>query len=75
MQPPLARGRPTEIEYLNGEIVRMGQALRVPTPLNELVVALMQRVASERRHLAPREIEEAFLQVQVLVTRLPAVKR
>ena len=57
----VTRGRPTEIEYLNGEIVRMGKALHVPTPLNELVVALMQRVASEQRHLTPREIEEACL--------------
>lgn len=55
----VARGRPTEIDYLNGEIVRTGRELRVATPLNELVVRLLQRVVAERRHLTPREIEEA----------------
>ena len=56
----VARARPTEIEYLNGEVVRLGRKLRVPAPLNALVVTLMQRVTSERRYLAVREIEEAF---------------
>jgi 2-dehydropantoate 2-reductase len=56
----VARARPTEIEYLNGEIVRLGRELQVATPLNELVVGLMQRVAAERRHLSAREIEAAW---------------
>ena len=55
----VARGRPTEIEYLNGEIVRTGRELNVPTPLNELVMRLLQKVVVEGRHLAAREIEEA----------------
>jgi 2-dehydropantoate 2-reductase len=58
----VARAKPTEIEYLNGEIVRLGRELGVATPLNEFVVALMQRVAGERRHLDAREIEQAFRQ-------------
>jgi len=58
----VARGRPTEIEYLNGEIVRMGKELHVSTPFNELVVTLMQRVASEGRYLGLREIDEASRQ-------------
>jgi 2-dehydropantoate 2-reductase len=58
----VARGRPTEIEYLNGEIARMGKELHVATPLNERVVTLMERVTSEGRYLSPRQIEEAFRQ-------------
>jgi 2-dehydropantoate 2-reductase len=56
----IARARPTEIDYLNGEIVRAGAALGVPTPLNERVVALVERVAAERRYLSTREIEAAI---------------
>lgn len=56
----VARGRPTEIDYLNGEVVRLGRELQVPTPLNTLVVELMRRVTSERRYLTVREIEQAF---------------
>ena len=34
--------RPTEIDYLNGGIVRFGQEHRVPTPLNRAVWALVK---------------------------------
>jgi 2-dehydropantoate 2-reductase len=34
--------RPTEVDYLNGGIVRFGRELGVPTPLNEAVVALVK---------------------------------
>lgn len=61
----VARARPTEVEYLNGEIVRVGKDLSVPTPLNALVMALVQRVAAERRHLTARELEQAFRQARL----------
>jgi 2-dehydropantoate 2-reductase len=44
----IARGRPSEIDYLNGEIVRMGQRYGVPTPYNAHLVALVHEV--ERTH-------------------------
>jgi 2-dehydropantoate 2-reductase len=56
----VARDKPTEIEYLNGEVVRLGRELGVPTPLNARAVELLERVSAERRHLGAREIEEAF---------------
>ncbi|MGH2408892.1 MAG: ketopantoate reductase family protein, partial [Chloroflexota bacterium] len=40
----IARGRPTEIEYLNGEIVRLGARLRLPTPYNAHFVSLVRQV-------------------------------
>lgn len=57
----VARGQRTEIDYLNGEVVRLGAELGVPTPLNALVVALMHRVASEGRNLSSPEIAQAAL--------------
>lgn len=38
-----------ETDYLNGEIVRIGRAHGVPTPVNALLQYLSQRVARERR--------------------------
>jgi 2-dehydropantoate 2-reductase len=38
-----------ETDYLNGEIVRLGQHYGVPTPVNALLQYLSQRVARERR--------------------------
>jgi len=34
--------RPTEVDYLNGGIVRFGRELNVPTPLNEAIWALVR---------------------------------
>lgn len=65
----VARGQPTEIEYLNGEIVRLGRELQIPTPLNALAMALLQRVTSERRYLAISEIEQAFREAQAQVLK------
>lgn len=38
----LARGKPTEIDHLNGFVVRKGEALGVPAPVNRTLVALVK---------------------------------
>jgi 2-dehydropantoate 2-reductase len=38
----LARGKKTEIEHLNGYVVRKGEALGVPTPVNRVLFALVK---------------------------------
>ena len=38
----LARGKKTEIDYLNGIVVRKGEALGVPTPVNRVLLALVK---------------------------------
>ena len=43
----LARGKHTEIDYLNGFIVRRGQALGVPTPANRVLWALVKLLESK----------------------------
>ena len=44
----LQRGKPTEIDYLNGAIVRLGSQHRTPTPWNARVVEAVREV--ERTH-------------------------
>ena len=41
--------RPTEIDYLNGGIVRFGRELDVPTPLNEAIVGLVKGLEASRQ--------------------------
>jgi 2-dehydropantoate 2-reductase len=43
----LARGKPTEIEHLNGFVVRRGAALGVPTPANRVLTALVRLLESK----------------------------
>jgi 2-dehydropantoate 2-reductase len=38
----LARGKPTEIDHLNGLVVRKGEALGVQTPANRMLLALVK---------------------------------
>jgi len=40
----IARGRPTEIDYLNGEIVRLGERVGIPTPYNAHFLSLVRQV-------------------------------
>lgn len=43
----LNRGR-TEVEYLNGEIVRLGKKHDIPVPLNSLMVCVVNQMAYEK---------------------------
>ncbi len=45
----LARGKRSEIDYLNGLIVRRGQALGIATPANRVLWALVKLVESKPR--------------------------
>lgn len=44
----ILRNRPTEIDYLNGEIVRIGNKFGIPTPLNTKIVELVNQVERSR---------------------------
>lgn len=47
----LKRGKPTEIDYLNGHVVRKGAELGIPTPTN---LALQVMVKAREAHQQPR---------------------
>lgn len=44
----LARGKPTEIDYLNGLVVRRGDALGVPVPANRVLWAMVKLMEGKR---------------------------
>jgi 2-dehydropantoate 2-reductase len=45
----LARGKPTEIDHLNGYVVRRGEALGIPTPANRALHALVKLLESKHQ--------------------------
>jgi 2-dehydropantoate 2-reductase len=45
----LARGKPTEIDHLNGFVVRRGAALGIATPANRALHALVRLLESKKR--------------------------
>ncbi len=44
----IERGRPTEIDSLNGYIARRGAELGVPTPVNQMLYALVKLLEQSR---------------------------
>jgi 2-dehydropantoate 2-reductase len=40
----IARGRPTEIDHLNGYVAREGERLGIPTPVNRTLHALVKLI-------------------------------
>lgn len=44
----IARGKPSEIDYLNGLIVRRGRALGIATPANQVLWALVKLIEGKR---------------------------
>ena len=44
----LARGKPTEIDHLNGYVVRRGEVLGIPTPANRALHALVKLIESKK---------------------------
>ena len=44
----LARGKPTEIDHLNGLVVRKGEALGIATPANRALYALVKLLENKR---------------------------
>ena len=50
----MARGKRSEIDHLNGTVVRRGAALGVPTPVNQALHALVKLVEAGRQALGQR---------------------
>lgn len=53
MYQDVARGGRTEVDYINGAIVRRGRELGVPTPVNETLWRLVKALEGRRTALLP----------------------
>lgn len=54
----IKRGKSTEIDYLNGEIVNLGKKAGIPTPVNSLIVGLVHQVESTGKFLTVDELTQ-----------------
>jgi 2-dehydropantoate 2-reductase len=60
----LERGRRTEVDYLNGEIVKQGQVAGVQTPVNSEVVRIIKEIEDKRRVMGAENLEEILRAVE-----------
>ena len=51
------KGRRSEMEFITGEVVRRGQEVGIPTPYNELVLALDRRICSGDLPMEPANLD------------------
>ncbi|NSW94834.1 MAG: ketopantoate reductase family protein [Bacteroidales bacterium] len=54
----LERGRPTEIDYLNGYIVSNGEKTGVPTPINRMIVSMIHEIESKKRTITLKNFDD-----------------
>jgi len=54
----IRRGKSTEVDYLNGEIVNLGKKVGIPTPANSLMVELVHQIETTSKFLAADEIAQ-----------------
>jgi 2-dehydropantoate 2-reductase len=60
MAQDVAKGRPTEIDSMNGHVVAQGKTVGVPTPVSAATVEMVKDVEAGRRRPAPENIAEAL---------------
>jgi 2-dehydropantoate 2-reductase len=61
MADDLAAGRKTEIDYLNGELVRLADRLQRAAPVNRAIVDLVHKAEAGAAPLSPKALREAAL--------------
>jgi len=61
MADDLEAGRKTEIDYLNGELVRLAERLQRAAPVNRAIVELVRKAETGARPLAPKALCRAVL--------------
>ena len=54
----IKRGKSTEVDYLNGEIVNLGKKMGIPTPANSLMVELVHQVETTGKFLTVDELTQ-----------------
>jgi 2-dehydropantoate 2-reductase len=61
MADDLAAGRKTEIDYINGELVRLAERLQRAAPVNRAIVELIRKAEGGAKPLAPAALRKAAL--------------
>ena len=54
------KGRPTEIDYMNGHVIAKGKEKGVPTPISVATVSVVREIDAGTRKQAPENIAEVL---------------
>lgn len=56
----IMRGRASEIDYINGQVVKMARELHMEAPLNSRIVDMVHQVEGRGKFFTTEEVKEAF---------------
>ena len=56
----LERGRPIEIDFLNGEITKRGARLGFPTPVNDAIIETVRQIEQRKKSSSPLTLSEVY---------------
>ncbi len=56
----IRKGKRTEIDYINGEFVKLGREIGVPTPYNSKVVELIHEIEESHVFYSPKDLSRLF---------------
>jgi len=60
MLQSIFRGKTSEVDFINGEIVALASGLRTKAPLNDLMLELIHQLESSGKFLSVEEVKGAF---------------
>jgi 2-dehydropantoate 2-reductase len=64
MLQSLERGRPAEIEFMNGYVVQKGEQTGVPTPINTALTSMVREIDSGQRQIDPLNLDELIQMIK-----------
>lgn len=56
----IMRGKTSEIDFINGEVVHMAKQIRLTAPLNERVVEMVHEVERTKKYFDKEQVKEKF---------------
>ena len=56
----IMRGKPSEIDFINGEVVHLAKQMRSKAPLNEKIVDMVHEVESTGKYFSVEELKLSF---------------
>ncbi len=54
------RGKISEIDFINGEVVQVGSHIKLPAPLNTKITAMVHEVENTHKYFTLAQVKEAF---------------
>jgi 2-dehydropantoate 2-reductase len=63
MLQSLERGRPSEIDFLNGYVVETAKRFGVPVPLNALVTKMIKEIEAGKRKIEKRNMDQLIAEM------------